>query len=253
VMAYFTYSRGYKGPAYNLFYNLTASGTNVIAAETADSFEVGLKNSFLGGKLIVNLAGYYAKYKNFQANNPDLVAGVVVTRFTNAGDVSTRGGELDFIIRPIRDLNISGGLAYTDAKVDKFNAPPGAAVIPAGTHLGYAPKWKGSLGIDYRIRTNSFADITLGAQGSTQSSQLSLFDPSDVVRAAGTIGAYSLVDFQVGLVEKDDRFKLTFIVKNAFDKSFAAAITNGGPNGSYRYLIPREADRYFGVTGRVNF
>jgi iron complex outermembrane receptor protein len=253
IMTYGTYSRGYKGPAYNVFFNLTASGTNVIEAETADSYEIGLKNSLFDGKLIVNLAGYYAKYKNFQANNPDLVAGVVVTRFTNAGDVSTRGGELDFLFRPIRDLNISGGLAYTDARVDNFKAPAGAAVIPKGTPLGYAPKWKGSLGVDYRIRTNGFADITLGAQGSTQSSQLALFDPSAAIRAAGTIGAYSLVDLNIGLVGKDDKFKLGFVAKNVFDKSFAAAITNGGPGGSYRYLIPREADRYFGVTGRVNF
>ncbi|OYU15875.1 MAG: TonB-dependent receptor [Alphaproteobacteria bacterium PA4] len=253
VMAYATYSRGYKGPAYNIFFNLNPNGTNVIAAETANSYEIGLKNSLFDGKLILNLAAYYAKYKNFQANNPDIVAGVVVTRFTNAGDVSTRGGELDFLFRPMRDLNISGGVAYTDARVDAFKAPPGATVIPAGTPLGYAPKWKGSLGVDYRVRTGGFADITLAVQGSTQSSQLSLFDPSPVIRAAGTIGAYSIVDLNIGLIEKDDRFRLNFVVKNLFDQSFAAAITNGGPGGSYRYLIPREADRYFGVTGRVNF
>ena len=253
IMAYGTYSRGYKGPAYNVFFNLTATGTNVIAAETADSYEIGLKNSLFGGTLVVNLAGYYATYKNFQANNPDVVAGVVVTRFTNAGDVSTRGGELDLLFRPIRDLNISGGVAYTIARVDRFNPAPGAAIIPPGTPLGFAPKWKGSLGADYRVRTGGFADVTLGVQGSTQSSQLSLFDPNPAIRAAGTIGAYSLVDLNIGLVKKDDRFKLNFVVKNVFDKSFAAAITNGGPGGSYRYLIPREADRYFGVTGRVNF
>ncbi|HVF94262.1 MAG TPA: TonB-dependent receptor, partial [Sphingomonas sp.] len=38
---YATYARGYKGPAYNVFYNLTATGTNVIEPETADSYEVG--------------------------------------------------------------------------------------------------------------------------------------------------------------------------------------------------------------------
>ncbi|GGE11881.1 TonB-dependent receptor [Polymorphobacter glacialis] len=253
VMAYGTYARGYKGPAYNVFFNLTASGTNVIEAETVDSFELGLKNSLFGNTLVVNVAAYYAKYKNFQANNPDLVAGVVVTRFTNAGDVSTRGAELDLNWRPLADLNISGGVAYTDAKVDEFLAPPGAAVIPAGTQLGYAPKWKGSLGVDYRIRTGGFADVTLGVQGSTQSSQFSLFDPSPVIREQGRIAAYSLVDAQIGLVGEDDRYKLTFVVKNLFDQSFAAAITNGGPGGSLRYLIPREADRYFGITGRVNF
>ena len=253
IMAYGTYSRGYKGPAYNVFFNLNANGTNVIDPETADSYEIGLKNVLFDGSLILNLAGYYAKYKNFQANNPDLVAGVIITRFTNAGDISTRGGELDFVWRPVTDLTFSGGLAYTDARVDRFNAPAGAAVVPAGTPLAFAPKWKGSLGADYRWRTNGPVDFTFGLQTSTQSSQLSLFDASTAVRAQGTIGAYSLVDLQFGLVEKDDRFRLQFVVKNLFDESFPAQITNGGPGGSLRYLVPREADRYFGLTGRVNF
>jgi iron complex outermembrane receptor protein len=253
VMAYGTYSRGYKGPAYNTFFNLNPTGTNVIEAEIADSYEIGLKNTLFGGSLTLNLAAFYAKYENFQANNPDLVAGVVVTRFTNAGDVSTRGVELDFVWRPAKDLNLVGGLAFTDAQVDAFKAPPGAAVIPAGTPLGFAPRWKGSLGMDYRYRTGGAVDFTLAGNVSTQSSQLSLFDASQALRDAGTIGAYSLVDLQFGLVEKDDKFRLTFIVKNLFDQSFAAQITNGGPGGAFRYLIPREADRYFGITGRVNF
>ena len=253
---YGTYSRGYKGPAFNIFYNLQALGAGPIDPETSDAYEVGMKNSFFDGKLVLNLAAYYAKYKNFQANNPDIVAGVVVTRFTNAGDISTRGGELDFIIRPVRNLNLSGGLAYTDARVDAFKAPPGSAatnIVPTGTSLAYAPKWKGSLAADYRWRTGGAIDVQLGAQGSYQSSQLSLFDPSAAIRAAGTIKAYGLVDLSAGIVSRDDRFRLTAQIKNVFDQSFAAAITNGGPGGGYRYLIPREADRYFGVTGTVKF
>ncbi len=252
-MIYATYSRGYKGPAYNIFFNLTRTGTNVIESETADSYEAGIKNSFFDGTLTLNLAGYYAKYKNFQANNPDLVAGVVVTRFTNAGDVSTRGFEADFAWRPLKDLSVSGGVAYTDAHVDDFNAPPGAAVIPSGTPLAYAPEWKGSLALDYRLRTGGGIDFAFGAQGSTQSSQLSLFDANPAIRAAGTIGAYSLLDLQAGIVAANDSWRITFIAKNVLDESFAAAITNGGPGGSFRYLIPREADRYFGVVGRFNF
>ena len=42
-------------------------------------------------------------------------------------------------------------------------------------------------------------------------------------------------------------------VKNLFDQSFASSIGAGGPGGSFRYIIPREADRYFGITARVNF
>jgi len=254
--AYATYSRGYKGPAYNVFYNLTATGTNVIEAETADSYEVGLKNTLMGGRLILNLAAYYAKYHNFQANNPDVVAGVLVTRFTNAGTISTRGAEMDFLFRPMSDLNISGGLAYTDAKVDKFKIPTNGVVtgvVPSGTQLGYAPKWKGSLAIDYRIRDVGPVDVVLGAQGSFQSKQIAQFDASAIIRNATTIDGYGLVDLSAGIADKDDRYRVLLQVKNLFDTSFASAITSGGPGGSYRYLIPREADRYYGVTARVNF
>ncbi|MEH3035586.1 MAG: TonB-dependent receptor [Sphingomonas adhaesiva] len=254
--SYATYARGYKGPAFNIFYNLTATGTNVIEPETADSYEIGLKNTLFGGKLVVNIAGYYAKYNNFQANNPDEVAGVLVTRFTNAGRISTRGVELDMLFQPARDMTFSGGLAYTDARVDQFRVPTNGVVtgvVPSGTPLGYAPKWKGSLGADYRVRTGGPVDVALGAQGSYQSSQLSQLDASAAVRAATTIKAYGLVDLSAGLVDSEDRYRVTFQVKNLFDQSFAAAITSGGPGGSYRYIIPRDADRYYGVTARVNF
>jgi iron complex outermembrane receptor protein len=96
-------------------------------------------------------------------------------------------------------------------------------------------------------------DFTLGAQGSYQSKQISQLDASEAVRDATTIKGYGLVDLAVGVVDNDDRFRVSFQVKNLFDQSFASAITSGGPGGSYRYLIPREADRYYGVTGRVNF
>ena len=251
--AYASYSRGYKGPAYNVFFNLTATGTNVIAPETSDAYEIGLKNTLAGGKLVLNLAAFYAKYHNFQANNPDLVAGVVVTRFTNAGEVSTRGVELDAIFRPARDFSLSGGVAYTDAKVDQFNAPAGAAVVPSGTPLGFAPKWKGNLSADYRWRTGGAFDVMMGAQGSYQSSELALFASDAVQRGLGTIKGYGLVNLSAGVTSTDDHYRLTFQVRNLFDQSFAASIINGGPGGAYRYQIPRDADRYYGVTGRVTF
>jgi iron complex outermembrane receptor protein len=255
IMAYASYTRGYKGPAFNVFFNLTQSGTNAIDPETSDAFEIGLKNR-LFGQLTLNIAGFYAKYYNFQANNPDVVAGQVVTRFTNAGDVSTRGVEVDLNWNPLRDLNINGGVAYTDAHVDAFKVAPGAlpsAIIPSGTPLAYAPKWKGSLSADYRVRTSWPVDVFLGAQGNYQTKQLSIFAPDPVQRQFGTIAAYGLVNLSAGIGDKDDRYRLTFQVRNLFDQSYVAAIQSGGPGGSYRYQIPRDADRYWGVTGRVNF
>ena len=250
---YATYTRGYKGPAFNVFFNLSKNGTNVIAPETSNAYEIGLKNTLFGGRLVFNIAGYYAEYDNFQANNPDLVAGVVVTRFTNAGRVSTRGFEIDATWRPVRDLNFNGGIAYTDAHVDAFRAPPGAAVIPSGTSLAFAPRWKGNASVDYRWRTGGAIDVFGGIQGSYQTSQLSLFAADAVQRRLGTIPAYGLVNISLGVTDRADRYRLTFQVRNLGDQSFAAAIANGGPGGAYRYQIPRDADRYYGISGRINF
>jgi iron complex outermembrane receptor protein len=255
-MAYATYARGYKGPAYNVFFNMATINTNVIEAETADSFEIGLKNTLADGRVILNVAAFYAKYKNFQANNPDVVNGVVTTRLTNAGTVSTRGIEIDFIAKPMPNWNISGGYAYTDAQIDNFRAPPGAAantLIPAGTPLTSAPKSKLSVTTDYTIETGGFANVVLGASLATQSKQLTQLSPDPVVRAATTVGGYTILDVSASLVDPDDAWKLSLLVRNVGDTSFAAAIQTGGPGGSYRYQIPREADRYAGVTFRYNF
>lgn len=126
-------------------------------------------------------------------------------------------------------------------------------MIAPGTRLAYAPEWKASLAGDWRIRTGGAIDIGLNAITSWQSEQISQFDANPVVRDATMIGDYALVDLAVALIDPRDRFRLGFQVKNVFDQSFAAAITTGGPGGSYRYIIPREAERYFGVIGRVDF
>ncbi len=263
VMAYATYSRGYKGPGLNIFFNLQSNGTPPLAPESADSYEGGLKTTLFDGAMTLNFAGFYAKYKNFQANNPDFVLGQRVTRFTNAGTVSTRGFEADLLYRPSNDFTISGGVAYTDAKVDKFRLPPGAPAtdeIPVGTVLPFSPKWKTSLGGTYTIRTGGFADIELGAQGSYQTKQLSLLVASPLIRDNGTIKSYGLLDLSLALVGADNKYRISFLAKNVFDTSFAASIVDGGPlsagntgSSSYRYIIPREADRYFGINAKVNF
>ncbi|MGX7953513.1 TonB-dependent receptor [Tsuneonella sp. HG249] len=256
VMGYATYTRGYKGPGYNIFFNLGATGTAPVDAETSDAFEIGLKNTLLDGRATLNIAAFYTKFDNFQANNPDLAGGVVVSRFTNAGKVSTRGVELDFNFVPFQGLTVSGGGAYTDAKVDEFRAVPGANpadIIPPGTPLLFAPKWKGTLGVDYRGAVSDGLDLFLGSQISGQTKQLSIFSPNAALRALGTIEGYSLVNLSAGVGDSDDRWKILFQVRNVFDKAYVAHKESGGPGGSIRYQIPRDADRYWGVTGRFNF
>ena len=256
TMAYGSYTRGYKGPAYNIFFNLTTAGAGRIAPETVNAYEVGLKNTFLDGAFILNLALYSAQYNNYQANNPDIVAGVRTTRLTNAGSVTTKGFEIDFSAKPADNFSVTGGIAYNRARVKSFLLPPGAdatQLIAPGTALPNAPEWKMALGADYRFETQGVADLELSAQMALQSDQVYELTPNLVNRAGTTIDGYATVDLSLAAVDKNKRWRVAFQVKNLFDKSFASSIISGGPGGSFRYIIPREADRYFGLIARINF
>ena len=48
--------------------------------------------------------------------------------------MTTEGFELDFLARPIDGLSLGGGIAYTDAQVDKFFTPPGSTPTVARWH-----------------------------------------------------------------------------------------------------------------------
>jgi len=255
LMGYASYARGYKGPAYNVFFNMGPSNTAVIDAETADSYELGVKSSLLDGRMILNAAAFSAKYDNFQANNFLYLNGTLITTLTNAGKVSTEGVELDFLAKPSDAFSIGGGFAFTDAKVDKFFTPPGETpTIEDGSKLPLAPEFKASLNASYRIALASF-DITpslLYNYTDEQFSDLitkSRTDLLDIVR----IPSYSTVDLSVAIADKDDKYRLTIVGRNLTDESFAALVTRGGPGGAPRLQIPREADRYFGAEFRINF
>jgi iron complex outermembrane receptor protein len=230
--------------------------TNLIEPETVNAYEAGLKSTLLDGALIVNLAAYYAKYRNYQANSPDFVNDVRTTRLINAGTVSTKGFELELVANPADNFSVNAGLAYNKAKVVEFRLPPGANpadLIPSGTPLANAPEWKFATGFDWTIETGGFANVELNGQLAMQSDQIYELSPSPAVRRGSTVDGYAIVDLSAALVDQNDGWRVALQVKNLFDRSFASSIVSGGPGGAFRYIIPREADRYFGVTARINF
>jgi len=248
-MAYATYARGYKGPAYNVFFNMTLNNTPVIDAETADSYEIGLKSTLLDGLMLLNMAAFSAKYDDFQANNFLFLNGTLITTLTNAGEVSSKGFEIDLQARPTDMLTIGAGAAYTDAKVDKFFTPPGqTATVRAGTKLPLAPEWKASLFGELSIPVGSFT-LAPNVVVAYQSESFSDLNEPLALRIPG----YTTVDLTLALTDADDRFRVALVGRNITDESYTVLRTGGGPGGAVRLQIPRDADRYFGIQARFNF
>ncbi len=254
--AYATYSRGYKGPAYNVFYNLTATGTNVIDAETADSYEVGLKNTLLEGRLVLNLAAYYAstglegqqpRHGGRRPGHPLHQRGHDLDPRRRAGLPVPPAQRPEPLGRPglhrRQGRSVQGPDQRRGHRRGALRHPAGLCAEVeglAGRRLPDPRRGPGGRGPGY-------------AQGSFQSSRSrsSTRLGGDPQRHDDRQGG--LVDLSASITDHDDRYRLIFQVKNLFDTNFASAITSGGPSGSYRYLIPREADRYYGVTARANF
>ncbi|MBW8296413.1 TonB-dependent receptor [Sphingopyxis sp.] len=253
VMAYGMYTRGYKGPALNVFFNMLARDTGGIAPEKADAYEVGLKTRLFDRRLTLNIAAFYAKYDNYQANFLDLVAGQVVTRLTNAGEVSTRGIEVDFNAAITDDLSLSGGFNYTDAHINKFICPAGAAITCAdainGKPLPFAPKYKGTVTMDWRLPLN-IDGFNVDLNSSLVYQSKTNFDINQNPNAFQN--AYAIWDAGIKVSTDDNKYSLSFIVKNLTNKQF---VIQRIPNGTsfMRQITPRDAERYFGVTARMNF
>ena len=247
-----SYARGYKGPAFNVFFNFDESDSLPIAAETSNAFELGSKGSLLGGRLYYSAVGFYQQFDNFQANNFVEFQGTVITKLTNAGTVSTRGVETELSGRPLPPLSLSGSLAWVDARIDAFNTDPGDPDSDdrSGEELPLSPDLKLSLAADYLLPPALLPwYVTLGTQLAWQSSQFSDFGENPALRIDG----YALWDASVTVQSKDERLSLSLMARNLLDQHYAVLITPGGQAGSFRHQVPRDAHRYFGAMLRARF
>ncbi|MFZ6676570.1 TonB-dependent receptor [Undibacterium sp. Tian12W] len=249
ISSYATLSRGYKGPAYNVFFNMLNRDTLALKPELSDSFEVGIKALLLDRKLSFNVAAFQTNYSNYQANFYDTVAGAVVTRLINAGEVSTRGVELEVEARPIPRLNLSASLAYIDARIDQFNCPAAAAASCNlnGQTLPFSPKWKSFARASYAIPLNNGLQVDVATDFSWQSKvQYDLFQSTTTIQ--GSVGLWNA---SVALSAPDNGWRLALIAKNLGDKSYATNLVNG--TNTVTRAVPRDDQRYFGVNLRKDF
>ena len=247
--AYFTYSRGYKGPAYNVYFNMLARDEGALKPETSNAYEIGLKGSAFDHRLQASVAGFITKFDNYQANVLDLYQGAQVSRLINAGKVSSKGVEGDLSARPIDPLALTFSFARTDAKIDQFNCPAGAAASCNinGEPLPFAPKWKLHGDATYTLRLSDAFSLQLDSDYSWQSeTQYQLTETPDTIQPA-----YGIWNASIALIAKDG-WQLRGLVKNIANKHYASYLGAGTLGGLVRF-VPRDDDRYFGVIASAKF
>lgn len=250
IHSYFTYSRGYKGPAYNVYFNMQQNDTPVIDPETANAYELGLKTQWLDNRLRANFAIFNTQYQNYQANFRTLdPSGFPITRLVNAGSVNTRGAELDSTFKWNQNLILNFAAAYTHARVDAFTCPASDTSCPQlnGQTLPFSPDWKINAQVNRYFPIASNRQIELAAQYAWQSDvQFSLDQNQNTIQPS-----YGIVNLTLALNDKASDWRVALDVRNVFDKSYATLLSTNG-NRIIRQ-VPRDDERYFGLSFHKNF
>ncbi len=269
-MLYATYSRGYRGRAFDVTSSSDADTfANPVEAETADSYEIGVKTRLFDDRLELNVTAFQTFFKNFQAQIVDMSEGGFTTelRLDNAGELETRGVEVDFKANPIEPVFIFGSLLYNDAEFNDFvtqcftgQGPHEDGAIDSdgdgacdandveGGKLPNAPRWSGSITARY--------DWTLGESGRTLYGQLTGRYQSEVQFQSDqhplTVqDAYDVWDLRVGFIGVGGRLEVSGYVKNLFEQNYVNAMFALSLNNDRRditHFLPRDADRVVGVS-----
>ncbi|MBN8840837.1 MAG: TonB-dependent receptor [Sphingomonadales bacterium] len=247
VLAYFTWSKGFRSGGFN---GRAASFTSAgpYNAETVSSFEGGLKTELFDKRVRFNLAGFSSTYSNMQVGTQGLTeAGVYESIVTNAAKARIDGveAEVQWVLGGGFRLNANGSWLharyidnFTDLTSDGINNPTDNKDLP----LAYAPKWSGSAGVFYDHQI-SFGRLS----GSVNAVYMDdIYTSSGVINRTSNVQvrpANVLVDATLG-VQADSGWRIGVWVKNALDKTVINNTFGLGPLGFLRIYSP---PRTFGV------
>lgn len=239
VLAYATYARGNKFGGLNLA-NISTTGqfaaNPVIAPETIDSYEAGLKTSWLDGRLTANVTGFWTDDKDYQTTIIDIDRNSV-SYFANAGKVRTRGFEADVRAAPTSWLSVYASGTYDDARYVSYANSPCPIEITgqslcdlSGRRLPGVSKWAGSAGGEARApigeRLGHDSEVYLGSDYSYRSNFYTTANDSRY----SLIPGYGIVNLRVGVRALDGRFDLQLWARNLANKNYylSLAATNTG-------------------------
>ena len=156
IMVYGLASRGFKSGGYNIRAQATAvpRSAEPFQDEQVDSYEVGTKMGLLDQRLFLNLSAFHNKYMDIQLSIFTEYTTPQNTKaffgdFTNAGEGTVNGLEVEYQWLATDNFNISGNLAWLDAKFDTYMFKN--VNIADQQEFTNAPDFSGALNAEYRI------------------------------------------------------------------------------------------------------
>ena len=174
IMVYGLASRGFKSGGYNIRAQATAvpRSAEPFQDEQVDSYEVGTKMGLLDQRLFLNLSAFHNKYKDIQLSIFTEYTTPQNTKaffgdFTNAGEGTVDGLEVEYQWLASDNFTITGNLAWLDAKFDTYMFKN--VNIAKQQEFTNAPDFSGALNAEYRMDLGSAGSLSARVGYSYQS------------------------------------------------------------------------------------
>lgn len=214
IAAYGNYSRSFKPQ----WYSRDAAG-RVVDPEVGENYEVGLKTSFLDGRVNTLISLYHLTRQDVATPNPttpdpfDAIA---------AGEQRSRGVELEGAFKITHGLEVTAAYTYADAEVTKDEA------LPVGARLQGVPEHSFSAWLKYTLQEGPLRGLGVGVGGRYYTEQ-----QGDVTFAAPfELPAYGVMD--AALFYRRGRFNAQVNLSNVLDERYFAGAYNS------LYVMPGE-------------
>ncbi|MFQ3664908.1 MAG: TonB-dependent receptor [Sphingomonadaceae bacterium] len=233
VLLYGSFSQGFKSGGFNGRGN-SEDTIGPYDPEKVNSYELGLKSEWLDRRLRLNLALFYADYRDKQEEiiNTNPETGATITLVDNAAQVDIWGVEAEWAAIVAPGLTLSGTAGYLNAKYGEFEYA-GVDVTDV-IDVRNAPRWQFTLNGQYETRINDRFDfdVLVGyrwTDGYTPqlgpSFGRSVFPLWNDPR--GFIDSFGILDMSAGLSfdVRNARAELRMFVKNATNTIFYSSFT----------------------------
>jgi len=243
VMAYASYSRGFRGGEFNLGATFYTSEQVMTNPEYNDAFEVGVKTQLFDRQLRLNVASFYYKLQDLQVFILGSTPGINFPTQTlaNAGQARVIGLDADLEWQVTDNLYLRSGLGILDTRISE-------PVTFKGNKLSSAPDvtFNGVARYEMPLSPGS-GRVFVQPEAIYTSSQYFNVENRKYMKQPG----YWLFDARAGWESEDRDISITAWVRNIGKKNYTVHRADLSTFGFVNTALG--APRTFGLTGRFNF
>ncbi|MEO6329446.1 MAG: TonB-dependent receptor, partial [Ginsengibacter sp.] len=215
-LLFITYSKGYRaGGLTPLSSQPNEPALYAFKPEYSNNIEIGLKNSFIQNRLLINLSAFYTTVTNAQV--PTLVLPDALTITKNTGKLTSKGFEAEISSTLIKCLEVNYSFGYTGAKYNRLKVPQnGSEADLKGAHQIFTPDITSMLAAQYSLPVLKKRDVNLVIRGEWKYLGTQYFNLANTFKQT----PYSLLNTRFGITSKI--YEIMFYGRNLAGKKYIA-------------------------------